>query len=117
MDAVRSHFGQRGFFCTPGDPEDLICMSEDRTEKWVIEAKGITSCIGTDFQTALGQLLMGMKEPSWRYAIAVPHAKKYIFQCRKVPAWVREKLGIHILFVRPDGHVESVGPGDQISDL
>lgn len=70
------------------------------------EAKGRTAAIGLDVDTLYGQLLRRMKdvaEPGDRYAVVVPtEAKAAVL---RVPARVREALGITVFTVSADGKV------------
>ena len=73
-------------------------------------SEGVTSAVGLDFRTGLGQLLQGMTDDSVKYAVAVPGVEKFIKQCSRVSPWVRQTLGLYWLFVNSAGQVKVVGP-------
>ncbi len=76
----------------------------------VVEAKGATSAIGVDFNTALGQLLKHMDADTADYAIAVPDLPAYRTQIALVPDRVRRMLGLSWLIVDAKGGVQEVRP-------
>src|SRR5262249_30450972 len=76
----------------------------------VVEAKGKTDAIGTDFNTGLGQLLKHMDAEFADYAIAVPDTPGFRTQMALVPDRVRRLLGLSWLIVAADGSVVEVQP-------
>lgn len=74
------------------------------------EAKGRTTSPGLDVDTMYGQLLRRMGDeprPSARYAVVVPDVA--LPAAKRVPTWVRSRLGIDVYGVREDGRVELHG--------
>jgi hypothetical protein len=74
------------------------------------EAKGRTTSPGLDVDTMYGQLLRRMGDesrPRARYAVVVPDAA--LSAAKRVPAWVRSRLGIDVYAVYEDGRVELYG--------
>lgn len=74
-------------------------------ERLYAEAKGRTAAIGLDVDTLYGQLLRRMADPgaNTRYAVVVPTAA--VQAALRVPAWVRERLGIDVYEVDDAGRV------------
>jgi hypothetical protein len=73
------------------------------------EAKGITSAPGLDVDTAYGQLLRRMPETTQerlRYALVVPEETRSA--ALRVPARVRELLGIEVFAVDQAGTVRQM---------
>ena len=74
------------------------------------EAKGRTAAPGLDVDTMYGQLLRRMRsedEPNTRYAVVVPDTA--LAAAKRVPTWVRSRLGIDVYAVYEDGRVELHG--------
>ncbi|RZU31339.1 hypothetical protein [Blastococcus saxobsidens] len=74
------------------------------------EAKGRTTSPGLDVDTMYGQLLRRMgDEPKQRarYAVVVPDAA--LPAAKRVPTWVRSRLGVDVYAVYEDGRVELHG--------
>lgn len=69
------------------------------------EAKGRTAAIGLDVDTLYGQLLRRMTDPDSgaRYAVVVPTPA--VQAALRVPAWVRQRLGIDVYEVDDAGTV------------
>lgn len=112
--AIEAHFVQRGFTLETNTHADLLCAHSETGERWLIEAKGVTSAIGLDFRIGLGQLVQRMTDAPAKYGIAVPDVERFLNQCRLVGTWVRERLGLHWLVVSQDGSVRTVSPGDSL---
>ncbi len=112
--AVEEHFRARGCEFLPSGDADLACRDPSTRVIWIVEAKGLTSAVGLDFRTGLGQLIQRMSEPGRRYAVAVPNLPSFITQCRQVPDWVRVALGIHWLIVHSDQSVREYGPDESL---
>lgn len=72
----------------------------------IAEAKGITAAPGLDIDTAYGQLLRRMPEVAderVHYALVVPEETRAA--ALRVPARVRELLGVEVFTVAQDGGV------------
>jgi hypothetical protein len=115
QQGIEAHFRARGFEILPGGNTDLLCRNPELGETWVIEAKGETSGTGLDFRTGLGQLLQQMDSSEYVYAIAVPATSQFLSQCKKLSAWVRLALKLHIILVQEDGRVHILRPEDALS--
>lgn len=88
---------------TEVDHADVVATREGVT--LIAEAKGRTSSPGLDVDTLYGQLLrrMGALSGDTRYALVVPE-----HLCRavaRVAEPVRDRLGIEVFLVSPDGKV------------
>jgi hypothetical protein len=108
--AIERHFSDLGFAIDVDGHADLFCTHPDRSECWLIEAKGKTSDPGLDFKTCLGQLVQRMRERDTRYGIALPDLPPYEKQIGQLSAWVVETLRIHWLMVSPNGTVRITPP-------
>ncbi len=74
------------------------------------EVKGRTAAPGLDVDTMYGQLLRRMRseeELDVRYAVVVPDTA--LAAAKRVPTWVRARLGIDVYAVYEDGRVELHG--------
>jgi hypothetical protein len=106
--AIEAFFRFSGFEVEEHKTIDLVCSHPTTGAKWRVEAKGLTTAVGLDFRTGLGQLLQGMKEQGIHYGLAVPDIPQFRNQIDAVPSWVTEALGIHWLYVAEDGSVKVV---------
>ena len=106
-----SHTNARlGFVLEPSRSVDLVCTHPSTGERWQIAAKGITTAIGLDFRTGLGQLLQRMSDRNAKHAISVPKIPQYEAQIFQMTPWVVDHLGIHWLLISPDGSVAIIPP-------
>jgi hypothetical protein len=105
QNAVETHFKTLGFQHIAAGYADFACEHPKAGVSWVIEAKGLTSAVGLDFRTGLGQLLQRMTIRDVHYGIAIPEIPQFLAQCRRVPQWVRESLNLHWVIVRDSGEV------------
>jgi len=112
--AIEAHFSTCGYATLPSGDPDLACTHPETGVSWVIEAKGLTSDVGLDFRTGLGQIIQRMTVPGNRYAVAIPDLHSFVSQCRKVPDWVRAALGLHWLVVASDGTVREYQPDEPL---
>ena len=113
--AIEQHFASLGYHVEPAEHTDLVCVHPETSERWVIEAKGQTDDVGTDFRTGVGQIVQrGMATPSATYAIAVPQIPQFLNQCRQVAPWVRQALGLHWLVVAADATIRVYRPRDEL---
>ncbi|WP_157071288.1 hypothetical protein [Alicyclobacillus acidiphilus] len=118
VDSVADYFSSHGYrtvFAQNTFEPDLIAVNEkDRSDYWTIEAKGHTASITTDHNTALGQILKRMNDSNRKYAIAVPQTPQMVKECRKVPQWLKQSIGLHVIFVDEEGQVSIYAPNEQI---
>lgn len=112
--AMEAYFQRRGFAVTTDTDADLVCSHRETDERWLVEAKGVTTAIGLDFRTGLGQLLQRMQDESVKYGVAVPSNKLFLNQCRRLSIWVRQRLGLYLFIVAPDGAIRVVAPADEL---
>ncbi|WP_322446984.1 hypothetical protein [Robertmurraya mangrovi] len=112
--AIEAHFDMGGFIMEHLPHTDYAGVHTETGERWRIEAKGLTSAVGLDFRTGLGQLIQRMDEPEARYGIAIPNIPAYLKQVNQIKPWVREKFGLFILIVSEDGEVQYVYPNQPI---
>ena len=110
--AVEHHFESAGYLLDSGGRVDLHATDALSGERWHIEAKGVTSQVGLDFRTGLGQLVQGMEHPESKHAIAVPDTDSFRKQVRCIRPWVMERLQLYVLLVAADGGVSVYGPTD-----
>ena len=108
--SIETWFGKEHVLNTVGDA-DLIATHTASGEEWVIEAKGITSATGLDFNTGVGQLLRRMGNTATRYGIAGPDSPTFISHLRQIHPWVRQQLNLHWILVDETGSVRVVAPG------
>ena len=93
---------------TEVDFVDVVAHKEGTTI--YAEAKGHTSSPGLDVDTMYGQLLRRMGDQPRaraRYAVVVPETA--LTAARRVPTWVRSRLGIDVYAVHEDDRVERYG--------
>lgn len=107
-EQLEKYFIQLEYSIVPEKPIDLKCVHQSTNETWIIEVKGKTAQIGLDFKTCLGQLLMRMNNPEYKYAIAIPDIIDYHQQMNKIPALVLQRLNLHIFIISQDGNVKLV---------
>ena len=112
--AIEAHFTKLGFIFDTQTHADLMCAHSASGERWLVEAKGVTSALGLDFRTGLGQLLSRMTDGSVKYGLAVPEVERFLNQCRPVSTWTRDRLGLHWLIVSQDGSVRVVAPSESL---
>jgi hypothetical protein len=92
----------------PPDLRWLDVLAEREGQRLYAEVKGRTAAIGTDVDTAYGQLLRRMPEfedESVRYALVVPDVAETA--ALRVPARVREALRVDIYVVDEAGCVRA----------
>ena len=76
--AIEAYFTNLGFELERSGYSDLVCKREDTGECWVVEAKGLTTEVGLDFRTGLGQLIQRMTDDHCNYGLAVPQIDEFI---------------------------------------
>jgi hypothetical protein len=114
QSAIERHFGSTGHAPSKEKHSDFACQEPKTGRRWVVEAKGLTTAVGLDFRTGLGQLIQRASDPQLSYGLAVPNIPSFLAQCRAVSAWVREALHIHWLVVSEDGSVRVIGPDETL---
>jgi hypothetical protein len=110
QESIENYFRSLGYELKTNEQVDLIAMKGN--ERWVIEAKGLTSAVGTDFNTCLGQLIKSIKDENTTYAIAVPKHTKYRHQCELISDYFRNLIRLHVLLVDETGEINIVFPSD-----
>ncbi|SHL55523.1 hypothetical protein SAMN02745136_05167 [Anaerocolumna jejuensis DSM 15929] len=115
QEAIEHYFLGYDFIINASGHVDLIAEKEN--EKWIIEAKGLTSSVGVDFNTCLGQLIKSMKDSKTIYAIAVPKIDSYKRQCEMISDYFRKLVGLHILVVDRTGNVSLILPNQPYSEI
>ena len=108
--AIERHFAGLGYEADSSGIADLQCWHRTSGDSWIVEAKGATAAVGLDVRTGLGQLLQRMGDRRARFALAVPDTPPFLRQLERVPAWVREQLGLSWLLVAEDGSVRHIEP-------
>ena len=111
--AIEAYFSTLGFDLESGSHADLVARNKNTGERWLVEAKGVTTSIGLDFRTGLGQLIQRMEDPKTIHALAVPHVDRFVSQCREVPLWIRQALRLHWLLVNSEGGVQVIPPDER----
>jgi hypothetical protein len=84
------------------------------TERWIIEAKGRGNSPqeqGNYFLNGLAELLQRMDDPDARYSLAFPDLPRYQGLWQRLPALVKMRLRLGMLFVDEKGNVREVGNG------
>jgi len=112
QEAIENYFSNEGFVIEKDGQIDLIAEKSD--EKWIVEAKGMTSQITVDFNSCLGQLVKSMVSPVWNYAIAIPYEDKYKVQCMKLPKYFRNNNNLHIIVVSENAQIKIIMPLDDV---
>ena len=112
QEAIERFFNQSGYKIKTKEQIDLIADKDD--EHWVIEAKGLTSSVGTDFNTCIGQLVKSMSTNQNNYAIAIPKLEKYKYQCKLLPDYFRRLAKLHIILVDEEGNVSTIFPEEDL---
>ncbi len=112
QEAIENCFFNEGFAIEKDGQIDLVAEKDD--EKWIVEAKGMTSQITVDFNTCIGQLVKSMSSPTWKYAIAIPCEDKYKVQCVKLPEYFRRSNNLHIIIVDENAHIKIIMPTEDI---
>jgi hypothetical protein len=110
QNALVRHFVERGFSVEMERHNPDVLAWQPGGERWHIEAKGLTTAVGLDFRTGIGQLVQGMTERGPRYAIAVPDEPAFRSQCSRVTRWVRQDLNLWWLFVDSQGSIRATSP-------
>jgi len=112
QSAIEKYFLAEGYKIEKDDQIDLV--AEKLNDKWVIEAKGVTSQITVDFNTCIGQLVKSMVSPLIKYAIALPNEIKYKYQSQRLPDYFRVKNDVHIIVVDERAQIQIIYPSDVI---
>jgi hypothetical protein len=110
QEALETYFINKGYEIEKYGQIDLLASNSLNNEKWIIEAKGITSQVGLDFNTCIGQIVKSMNIDKINYAIAIPKHIKYKKQCALISNYFREKMNLNFLLVTEFGEVELIRP-------
>ena len=108
--SIETHFRSAGFDLVTDKSIDLLCSHPATGEAWHIEAKGLTTQVGLDFRTGIGQLVQAMHAENTNHGIAIPDIAEFRAQVKKFSPWVVSLLRLHWLFVSEDGSVRVVAP-------
>jgi len=114
QESIEKHFVQQGYVIEKDHQVDIIASRGD--DKWIIEAKGITEAVGTDFNTCIGQLAKSMTTDQNNYALAIPRHIKYKRQCELLSQFFRELVQLHILVVDSEGQIDVIKPSESIDE-
>ncbi|MDP2575361.1 hypothetical protein Q8W40_24410 [Vibrio penaeicida] len=110
QEAIDRYFLTAGYEIIDDKYTDLVCKHPSTKETWYIEAKGLTSQVGLDFRTCIGQVVQRMKVQGANYAIAVPDIQKFRDQLLIVAPHVREILNLYWVLVDENQSVVIVSP-------
>jgi hypothetical protein len=114
QEAIENYFLAQGYAIEESRYTDLVAVKPN--DRWVIEAKGMTSQTTVDFNTCLGQLIKSMTSPEAKYAIAVPNEIKYKNQSMKIPDYFRTINNLYILVIDKNAQIQIIHPSDRIED-
>lgn len=114
QEAIENYFSNEGFVIDTDGQIDLV--AEKNEEKWIIEAKGMTSQITVDFNTCLGQLVKSMEFSTSNYAIAIPCEEKYKVQCMKISEFFRKKNNLFMIIVNENAQINIIMPTDNVEE-
>ena len=76
----------------------------------------MTTSVGLDFNTCLGQLIKSMDSSEKHYALALPKEDKYKYQCSLIPQYIRSLMQLNIIVTDETGGVKIIRPEDDIED-
>lgn len=116
QEAIDTYFISAGYIILDDKHTDLVCTHPINGDTWYIEAKGLTSQIGLDFRTCIGQLVQRMKVQGSYYAIALPNIKKFREQASFVAPYVRKSLNLHWIFVHENQSLTMLSPSQTLDD-
>jgi hypothetical protein len=111
---IEDYFVQEGYTIN-GDGQIDLEAWKNNNDKWIIDAKGMSESIRTDFNTCIGQLIGHIDNDITKYAIAIPKIKQYLYQCKNLSIYIREKLKLYVIVVDETGYVEILNPTDVIN--
>jgi len=83
-------------------------VAEKANRKLIVQMKGDSADIKTDWDTGLGQLLDIMDDERSDYAMAV--SESYERLARSLPKYVKDKLQLIIYIVHDNGTISSEAP-------
>lgn len=113
QEAVKTHFIAQGYTIVNEGHKDIVGVHPESGARWVVEAKGQSEAIGTDFNTCLGQLLKRMTDDEVAlFGLAMPETPQYARQIKQISDRVRRMLQLHWLLVDESGGVRVVGPSE-----
>jgi hypothetical protein len=93
---------------TWGRERGIDIQAHRLTDQWIIEAKGCgisPQVQGNFFLNGLSELLQRMSDPTIRYSLAFPDLPRYRGLWERLPALVKERLRLSMLFVEKTGAV------------
>jgi len=114
QEAIERYFLNEGYKIENSAHVDLVAVNHD--DKWIIEAKGMTSQITVDFNTCLGQLVKSMFTHDVKYAIAIPSEIQYTKQCKQLSDYFRVTNNLYILIIDQNARVQIIQPTDHIDE-
>src|SRR5689334_5045481 len=79
--AIRNHFEEAGYQQVDAEDAGFAWLHPETHEKWVIEIKGMTASVRTDFNIGLGQVLCRMDGSACKYGLALPMTPQVIALC------------------------------------
>jgi len=112
--SIENYFSKLGYDKLNEKYVDYVALHPISKERWVIEAKGESKAIGTDFNTCIGQIIKRMDLRDAKYAIAIPETNQYLIQIKSIKPWVRNVLQLHWILVNSDGDVKIIAPNDEV---
>ena len=90
----------------PGSQRGPDIIAEKSHRVIVIQMKGDSAALKTDWDTGLGQLLEIMNDDSADYAMVI--SKRYENYAKKFPKYVKNKLQLTFLLIEDDGRVTRI---------
>lgn len=113
--SIEKYFENMGYELKTDSFIDLI--ASNKSEVWIIEVKGITASVGTDFDTCMGQLAKRMISDEYKYGIAIPKHKKYYNQLNQLSKYYRGLTELHIFVIDIDSSIEIIYPNEDIEKV
>jgi hypothetical protein len=114
QEAIEHYFLAKDYKLEESRYVDLIAVKPN--DRWVVEAKGMTSQITVDFNTCIGQLAKSMTTSDTKYAIALPNEIQYKKQCMNIPDYFRITNHLYILVINENAQIQVIGPADRIEN-
>ena len=107
--SVERHFLALGSKRENGGHADWVCKHPETGDRWHVECKGLTTAVGLDFRTGMGQLVQAMKLDKTNYAVAVPRIDAFLRQIERIDPDFVALIGIKFLLVKSDGDLSVYG--------
>jgi hypothetical protein len=102
---IQSYFSHLGFQQVKGGSADWVCHYPESGQRWHVECKGLTTAVGLDFRTGLGQLMQAMQLDDTNYAMAVPNIPAFLHQIERMNSEFVTHIGLQFLLVDPSGGI------------